>query len=205
MKKIEYVTAKELSVRLGVSAEAVGQHIRAGRLKKSVKKTGTGRQTRYRIDYQAAVKELEANIDPQYLVNKPTGGGKKKKAPAKGARKKAPAPKKAAKGRVKAPAKTAPAKPGEATASTFTEARTATEQYKAKMRRLEYEKASGLLVEKAQVEKDAFDVARILRDSLMVIPDRVDAILAAETDQQAVNEILRKEIKAALVDAIGKF
>ncbi len=82
--------------------------------------------------------------------------------------------------------------------SDFQAARAVKEYYLAQLRKLEYEKESGQLVEKEQVKKDAFDTGRRVRDALLNIPDRVAATLSTENDEGRVYKILTEEIKKAL-------
>ena len=58
------------------------------------------------------------------------------------------------------------------------------ELYDAKMVKLDYEKAIGTLVEKSDVGKEAFRTGRIVRDTLMGLPDRLASVLASKTDQK---------------------
>ena len=44
----------------------------------------------------------------------------------------------------------------------------------------------------------AFRRARIVRDGMLNLPDRVAAVLAAETDVAKVHEVLSKEIRLIL-------
>jgi len=63
---------------------------------------------------------------------------------------------------------------------------------------IERKKLEGTVIETAEVERDAFNIGRAVRDSLLNIPDRISAILAAETDESKVSEFLTKEIRQAL-------
>ena len=56
----------------------------------------------------------------------------------------------------------------------------------------------GTLIEALQVERDAFRVARVVRDAMLSIPDRLAALVTAETDQANNHAVLTKEILAAL-------
>lgn len=80
----------------------------------------------------------------------------------------------------------------------FHDARTLSERYKAALRKIELDEKTGRLVEAEQVKIAAFNKSRAVRDSLLNIPDRVAPILAAETDELRVSEILNQELKAAL-------
>jgi len=70
--------------------------------------------------------------------------------------------------------------------------------YAAKTAKLEYDKAINSVLDKAQVEKDAFRIARIVRDTLMRLPDRLAGVLASETDQNKIHAMLTTELRQAL-------
>jgi hypothetical protein len=48
------------------------------------------------------------------------------------------------------------------------------------------------------VKKVAFARGRIIRDSMLSIPDRISSLLATENDASKIHEILTKEIREAL-------
>jgi len=56
----------------------------------------------------------------------------------------------------------------------------------------------GLLVAREEVQKIAFDSARIVRDALKAVPDRIAPVLASEDDQNEIRRILNLELDAAL-------
>lgn len=82
---------------------------------------------------------------------------------------------------------------------TLTEARTEKERYLAALRKLEYDQKAGELVSKAQIEKEAFDTARRVRDALLSLPDRISAQLAAMADRDQIQTLLAKEIRHTLI------
>ena len=57
---------------------------------------------------------------------------------------------------------------------------------------------TGELIETSKVEHEAFTVARIARDGMLTIADRVAALVTAETDQVKVHALLTQEILTAL-------
>ena len=81
---------------------------------------------------------------------------------------------------------------------TFHEARTVKERYKAALLKIELDEKMGALVDSEQVKLTAYNTARQVRDALLNIPTRISAILAAESDQNRVAEILTGEIRQAL-------
>ena len=72
------------------------------------------------------------------------------------------------------------------------------EDYLAKIRELDYLERMGKLVDAKVVEDAAFQKAREIRDAFLIIPDRIAAILAKESDPARCHEIMTKEIEAIL-------
>ena len=72
------------------------------------------------------------------------------------------------------------------------------ELFEALLKKLEYEERSGKLVDISKMEVDAFTAARVARDKLLAIPDRVAPILVGITDIHELKEVLRKEIITSL-------
>lgn len=80
----------------------------------------------------------------------------------------------------------------------FAEAKADREDYQAKLARLSYEKKAGHLVDGTSVERRAFQNARVVRDALLNIANRIAAELASETDPVKVGNILTIEITRSL-------
>lgn len=74
------------------------------------------------------------------------------------------------------------------------------EHYQAKLARIEYEQKAGRLVDAETVAKEAFELARTVRDAILAIPDRLAAILAAERTERRTHDLLTKELIQALSD-----
>lgn len=70
--------------------------------------------------------------------------------------------------------------------------------YSAALKKQKLDMQAGTLVLKADVEKEAFDCARQIRDAMLNIPNRVSAILAAEKEESVIDKILTTEIIQAL-------
>lgn len=81
---------------------------------------------------------------------------------------------------------------------TLNQSRAIKEAYLARLAKLEYEEKSGKLVSAADVKNEAFKVARIVRDNMLNIPDRVSAELAALTEPAQIHRFLTEEIRKAL-------
>ncbi len=82
----------------------------------------------------------------------------------------------------------------------YAEARAQHERFKARLAQLELEQREAKLVEAEVVKQEAFRVARMVRDALLNLPDRVAGELAAETNQFKVHQRLSLEIRRALED-----
>jgi phage terminase Nu1 subunit (DNA packaging protein) len=154
-----------------VSLQAVMKAIHEGRLVESVTRRESGR---YDVDPVKADAEWSANTD--------SGQG----APAHLANRPAAEP------------DDIEAEDGQPI--TYAEARAQHERFKARLAQLELEQREGKLVEADAVRREAFRVARIVRDALLNLPDRVAGELAAETNQFKVHQRLVQEIRRALED-----
>ena len=82
----------------------------------------------------------------------------------------------------------------------YTKARAAREYYMACLAKIELDERRGNVLPKAEVQVAAFNQYRGFRDRLLNIPDRVAAIIAAETNAKKCHEILLAEIRRALND-----
>lgn len=82
--------------------------------------------------------------------------------------------------------------------SSLNEAKTISEILNAKLKEIQYKKEVGELVSKAEVEREAFEVARKVRDAILSVPDRVSAMIAAKSDPKEIRDILTQELHHAL-------
>jgi hypothetical protein len=87
---------------------------------------------------------------------------------------------------------------------TLNESRAITEAYRARMAKIEYEEKIGSLVEAAKVKEKAFQLGRVLRDSLIGIPDRISGELAGLSDSYRIHEIITAEIRNAIEGVIDE-
>ena len=89
---------------------------------------------------------------------------------------------------------------GEASVSgpSYAQSRAIREAYLARLAKIEYEERLGKLINRDEVQVAAFNKFRVFRDGMLNIPDRVAAVLAAETDTRKVHESLTVEIRKAL-------
>lgn len=84
--------------------------------------------------------------------------------------------------------------------TSFATARSVREQYLARLTKIQFEKETGKLVSRDEVQVAAFNKFRTLRDGMLNIPDRVSAQIASETDPVKVHEMLTIEIRKALLE-----
>lgn len=67
-----------------------------------------------------------------------------------------------------------------------------------KLLEVEAKVKTGQYLDAQTVEKEAFQTARTVRDSLQNIPDRVSSLLASLSDSNEIYDILTQEIRTAL-------
>lgn len=84
----------------------------------------------------------------------------------------------------------------------FNDAKTKSEQMNLIVKKIAMEKELNNLVPKEGVEKNAFELAKKLQDSLLSIPDRLCDILASETDARVIHNKITEEIKQILEEII---
>lgn len=131
----------------------------------------------YDIDPYQADRELEEKLDP---TNQPS--------PKKGARKPKPSP----------AVMEGKAKEGGTAGITYNEARTLSEQYRAALRKLEYEEKSGKLILASEVAKDADHIGRLIKERLTAIPIRIAPLIAVQNDPFECEQIIKTEINQIL-------
>ena len=92
----------------------------------------------------------------------------------------------------------------------YQKSRAVKESYAARLRKVEFEEKMGTIVHKEGIEKASFGVARILREKLKAVPNRLAPKVTVVTDQkenfiilQEEMESVIKEIQAAIVEIIN--
>ena len=68
------------------------------------------------------------------------------------------------------------------------------ETERAKLLEIKAKVEAGKYIDIDEMKEAAFKRGRIIRDGMLSIPDRIDAILAAETDRHKVHQIITDEI-----------
>ena len=180
---------REFAELVGMKQPTVAQHIREGALKKSVRKDGG----RYWIRPRAAKNELKQNLDPVY--KRVIHGSKSKPAKKVEAKQTTKAVSKEHKEQV--------VKKSGIKAMDLNTAKTLETQYKAALRKLEYEEKNGELVSISKLVKVADAAGRQIKEQCLAIADRCSPLVAAENDQFICKQILLKEINYIL-DGISK-
>lgn len=84
--------------------------------------------------------------------------------------------------------------------SDFQKARTMRLFYEMKLTQLELGVREGRLLDSRELDKVTFNRARRLRDRLLMIPRRIAAQIAAETDRNVIKNILQESFADALED-----
>lgn len=159
----------ELAKILGISVQAVGRFCAQGRISFSLK---NGK--RWFPDLQAAARE--------YLASRDVGRGQRRANEA-ATDDAPPAP---------------PPDNDDEKIESYQKSAARLQHYKAALAEIEFQIQTGTLVRKDEMDRDVFKFHRAIRDQMMNVPDRVAALLAAETDQVKVHAILTKEIRRVL-------
>ena len=83
---------------------------------------------------------------------------------------------------------------------TLTDANIYKTLYTGKLEKLKYEQMVGGLISRDEVEDKAFSVARVIRNKLLTIPERLSNELASISDAHQIKELLFKEFNILLDD-----
>lgn len=171
----EKVNKSEYARRRGITPQAVNAAIRAGKITAAVDEKGM-------IDVELADQLYAANTHPTsgYHGQLNQRGKRRRNTPEE----------------VIENAKKIGIDP--ANVPTLVESKTIEAAYKAKLAQLEYEEKVEKLIEVEKVRKEAFRLARVTRDAMLGIPDRVAAEIAGMTDPFAVHTKLMSEIRNAI-------
>ncbi len=82
----------------------------------------------------------------------------------------------------------------------YSKARAVRESYLARLAKIDFEERTEKLVSRDEMQVAAFNRYRTFRDGMLNIPDRLAAVLAAETDPRQVHELMSTEIRKALTE-----
>lgn len=178
----ELVSLREYARRRGVSAMAVSKAAKAGRIT----------LVEGKVDVAAADRDWPANTNPGQRAFKAVPPEALSEANGQG---EAPAAE-AGEGQTEAAADPKKNTSGAA----YGQARAIREGYAARLAKIEYEKEVGSLISVDTVRVAAFKAARTARDSLLSMPDRLAPVLAGETDEFKVHQLLSEEIRRVCDD-----
>ena len=81
--------------------------------------------------------------------------------------------------------------------------RTRCAKLKADLLDLQVKARTGKLVERAAVERQVFTLCRRLRDQFLNLPNRIDALVAAEPDRHKCFDIVSREVRLILDNLSG--
>lgn len=95
------------------------------------------------------------------------------------------------------------AQPRDPSVPPIIDSRSIKEAFQARIAKLDYEERVGKTLDAEKVKEETFKVARIVRDNLLNIPDRLAAELAGEENQFIIHKKLTDEIKRAITDVIN--
>jgi hypothetical protein len=192
---MEPVSLRAYARHRGVSLRAVQKAIQAGR----IERTPTGK-----IDVQTADTQWDRRTAPRPLIAKrsgPPANLQKQRAVSAVDQGGQPLEPNRIPNTVAEPRKEPPRGdlPG-ASAGDYSRARAVRENYLAHMSKLDFEERSGKLIRRDEVQVAAFNRFRTFRDGMLNLPDRLAAVLAAESDSAKVHDILATEIRKALLE-----
>ena len=77
-------------------------------------------------------------------------------------------------------------------------------EYEGKLKKIEYEERLGKIINKEQSEHAAFDLGRLLRDTLAGMPARLAAKVSAEDNEKAVKRLIRNECDKCFRTILGR-
>jgi len=183
----KFMTQAEYAAHRGISQPRISKLLKTGQIPAGCMKKISGRKL---IDRDKADAALSENLDRMYNPNPAKKGMPKSK------------PKKPSK-----PSKPEMARTAERAGTqgmSMSDAQRLQAQYKAALLKLDYEERSGKLISAQEVEVSTFNFARVVRDAVLNIPDRISAELASCTDVHAVNQKLTESLIEALEELSGK-
>lgn len=194
-----HLSQRKIAARLGCSHTYIQKLVARGAI------TAAALNDRGRIDPAVALPSIIDSLDPEQSAISGAAvawleelrGGAVAPAPVK----KAPVRKKAPKREIPArPEPPAVDSPPSAANESIVEANRRDAVSRANMREIKEAELKGTLVNAREVELQAFAQARQLRDAILAIPDRVTPIIAAETDEHTIRQILDTEMRSVLRD-----
>lgn len=178
-KKSKSLSYRAYAKRRRVSPEAVSKAVRTGRI--TAGPDG-------KIDPERADREWEENTDQSKPLNSVSGTPRHRKPPGSP---------KIPEGDIEAATGGLPDQqsglPGGI--PPYVQSRAIREAYEARIKKLDYEVKKGKLINADEVRVAAFNVARVTRDKLMNIPERLAPLLVGVGDIHEAHKLLGSEIR----------
>lgn len=160
------------------SRQALKKHIDKGNLSRCLVRDAAGKITG--VDADLLIEEYEVNVNHGRRTDEPSPARQKQSSP--------PPTSKTAKGQ---------GLPDDAIPD-MQISRERHEHYKAEQAKLLVDQQRGELIPLEQVKREAFALAKAVREALLNVPDRVANQLAGEADPAAVHQLLSDELISAL-------
>lgn len=161
---------------LSIRAYAKNRGVSEGAVRKAIKNGRITKKENGKIDANLADKEWQQNTDPAQLKEVKRDKFEKK-------------PREDSNNNLLGPS--------------YQQSRAVKEAYSAKLLRLQFEKESKRLISVDEVKISAFNTARMTRDRILNIPDRVIPLLVGQNDIFEMKKILKEELVKAL-DELSK-
>jgi hypothetical protein len=187
------LSVRKFALEIGVSHTAVWKALKTGRLIESIHRDAAGKFKG--IDSELGPEEWTANCTKP--VSRKVAEQNKEPEPR-------PSPVYAAPAQVTVPEPDAEleAEPAAienpAGLPSYSESRALRENYQAKISKLVFEEKMGQLVSAEDVKTRAFEISRLVRDTVLNLPSRISAELAAETNPDLIYSTLTRELTQAL-------
>lgn len=90
---------------------------------------------------------------------------------------------------------------GNAQGPSYAKFRTAREGFQAKLAEVDFLERTGRLVKKDEVDREAFDAARQVRDRVLSVPHDVAGVLVGMQDEREIVRFLQNKLRDALMEA----
>lgn len=170
-------------MELSIRAYAKHRNITEGAVRKALKTDRISKNKNGKIDPKIADKQWQENTDPAQV--------KETKTTEENIREDVKA----------SPSSIMSAPP---VGSSYQQSRAVKEIYSAKLTKLQFEKESKKLISVNEVKVAAFNMARVTRDRILNIPDRVIPNLINKSDIHEMKKILKDELIKALEEISSK-
>ncbi|HSF96400.1 MAG TPA: hypothetical protein VLA52_15345 [Thermohalobaculum sp.] len=170
---------------------------------------GFSRQYAGRLVKRGLVALIDGKVDPDQAdaalaaVREPARQPRRKSRPGPAPQPASERPQDDGRGELLLPAQGPGQTPGGDLPTLLLRTRIKSEVERAKLLEIKARVEAGKFVDVDDVEVAAFNRARVVRDSLLNIPDRLAAVLAAESDAREVHALLSAEIRQALEELTG--